>query len=239
MKEHYPLEHVFPCKDVVLLWKFASAACGIKGRLPQTRGFKFQFAVRDFMTHRLKYVPYLTSKMMGLSGITHQYDCIFLRRLVIKRRKDLLFFESKWHAESVSSDRQDVMIFNQKAYDVYYRLRNEGRNVDLYRIFVSSVPLRIDAFKFCLSHGILPIQPYKESESFQPMEALLNALETVMIDDPDERIKERNKLIDSLYRFRERIFWGCSSNGHRSMESGDALFNRYRELIARVYYEVS
>ena len=238
MEEHRSLEYIFPCKDVVRVWKFASIISGTKGRIPQTKGFQFQFAIRDFMTHQLKYIPYLTSKMIGISGITHQYDSIFLRRLVIKGRKDLLLMECKWHARSVSSDRKDIMIFNQKAFDVYHKLRNEGRNVDLYRIFVSSVPLKTDAVKFCLSYGILPIQPFEESEKL-PVEILVDTLKKVMIENPGERTKERKNLIDSLYRFRERIFWGCRSNNNMAMESGVVLFDKYRELTARARCEVS
>lgn len=211
---------------------------GTKGRVPQTKGFQFQFAIRDFLTHQLKYIPYLTSKMVGISGITHQYDSIFLRRLVIKGRKDLLLLECKWHARSVSSDRKDIMIFNQKAFDVYHRLRNEGRNVDLYRIFVSSVPLKTDAFKFCLSYGILPIQPSEDSEKVL-VEFLIRKLMKVMIENPSERTKERRNLIDSLYRFREKVFWGCRSNNNMLIDSGVALLDKYRELAARARYEVS
>jgi len=187
----------------------------------------------------MKYIPYLTSKITGLSGVTHQYDCIFLKRLAIKGRKDLLFFESKWHAQSILGDRQDVMVFNQKAFDVYYRLRNEGRNVDLFRIFVSSVPLRSDAFRFCLAYGILPIQPYEPGRTLEPIEVAIFELEKVISNNPTERIEERSKLIESLHRFREKIFWGCSSIGTGVMESGDVLFNRYRELVTRKCQEVS
>jgi len=178
--------------------------------------------------------------MKGVSGLTHQYDCIFLRKLYMKGRKDLLFVECKWHDPSISvNSRNDIMIFNQKALDVYHKLRNEGRNIDLYRVFVTSIPLQIDDIKLCFTNGILPIYPIDNEKKIEPLEVIINRMERLLQVYPYKRQHERSRLLELMYDLREKIFWGCNSYAKRRLFEGGLLMDKYREVAARAGFEVA
>jgi hypothetical protein len=214
-------------------WVNLDSLSKVSGYSPTESGFDFERKVKEFLRSHLGYIPYLTTRIVGLSGLEHQYDAIFIRNL--KTRGDLLFFECKWRHRGSAVSRYDVMIFNQKALDVYYKMKSRKTKVDLYRVFVSSVPLTFDAFRLCLSLGILTLQPYIPKQTFPPLEAAIVQLKKALHDSYSA---EKSYLLDALYVLRERTIWGCDSFHTRKMESGETLYMRYKELLARTCLEV-
>jgi len=220
-------------EDIHITWTYLPSLSKVSGDSPQERGFNFQRKIREFLESRLGYIPYLTTRIIGISGLEHEYDAIFVRDLATK--DNLFFFECKWHQEGYTTSRYDVMIFNQKAFDVYYQIRTRKRKADLYRVLISSTPLTADAFKLCLSLGILVLQPYVPAETFPPLEAAIVQLRKALRSSIST---EKRYLLNSLSEFRKRIFCGCASFYTRRMENGESLHGKYKELIARVALEV-
>jgi hypothetical protein len=127
------------------------------------------------------------------------------------------------------------MIFNQKAFDVFYQMKAKNKKFDMYRILVSSTPLTSDAFKLCLTLGILALQPYVPAITLPPVEAAIVKLKKALIRSISTG---KRYLLNSLNQFRSKIFWSCSSLNTRKIEDGASLYARYKELIARVSLEV-
>lgn len=220
-------------RDIHKIWVFLPSLSRVSGSSPQECGFNFQENVKRFLQRQLHYVPFETTRIKGTSGLEHEYDAIFIQDL--KMRDILLFFECKWHQAGHNTSRYDVMIFNQKAFDVFYKMRAQSRKFDMYRVLVSSAPLTPDAFRLCLTLGILALQPYIPTITLPPIEAAIVQLKKALIYSIST---EKRYLLNSLNDFRDRIFWSCGSLNMRKMEDGESLYNRYKELIARVSLEV-
>ena len=112
---------ILPPEDIHTFWVNLPSLARVSGSNPAECGFDFENKVKDFLRLRLGYIPYLTTRIVGLSGLEHQYDAIFIKSLTT--RDDLLFLECKWRHKGSKVSRYDVMIFNQKAFDVYYKIR--------------------------------------------------------------------------------------------------------------------
>jgi len=233
MMEKTKIEAALPSKDVHAFWVALPTLSRVSGANPAECGFDFERKVKEFLRSQLGYIPYLTTRIVGLSGLEHQYDAIFIKTL--KTRDCLLFYECKWRQRGAEVSRYDVMIFNQKALDVYYKIKTKREHTDLYRVFVSSVPLSFDAFRLCLSLGILAMQQYVPKRTFPPLEAAIVQLEKA---NKSSFSTEKRYLIDALTLLRQRTIWGCDSFHIKKMESGETLYMRYKELLARTCLEV-
>lgn len=220
-------------KDIHKIWVFLPSLSRVSGRSPQECGFNFQENVKKFLQRQLHYIPFETTRIKGMSGLEHEYDAIFIQDL--RMRDTLVFFECKWHQAEHYTSRYDVMIFNQKAFDVFYQMKFKNKRFDMYRILVSSAPLTSDAFKLCLTLGILVLQPYIPAITLPPVEGAIVQLKKALMYSIST---EKRYLLNSLNDFRDKIFWSCSSLNTRKIEDGESLYNRYKELIARVSLEV-
>jgi len=220
-------------KDIHKFWVYLPSLSKVKGSSPQECGFIFQENVKKFLQRQLHYIPFEITRIKGISGLEHEYDSVFIQDL--KTKDILLFFECKWHQRGNYTSRYDVMIFNQKAFDVFYQMKAKNKKFDMYRILVSSTPLTSDAFKLCLTLGILALQPYVPAITLPPVEAAIVQLKKALIHSIST---EKRYLLNSLNEFRSKIFWSCGSLNTRKIEDGASLYARYKELIARVSLEV-
>ena len=99
---------------------------------------------------------------------------------------------------------------------------------------MSAAALTNDAFRLCLSLGILALQPYKRGKSFPPIEAAITQLNKALAKS---RSAETQYLLKSCRDLRKNIFYGCRSM--RPLYRGDFLYSKYKELIARTSLEVN
>jgi hypothetical protein len=160
----------------------------------------------------------------GLSCVEHEQDIPFVRRF----SKDPIYFvENKWK-ETGFIEKDHILTFNQKVLDIYFKGYIDSLKIGkLYRIFIASRPLTVSAFKMCLTHGMLVLEPTRP-----PIDWAIVTLE--------RRLKKGQADIDKFYllsrlkSFRKKIFRECSSFPNPNVHKGDILLQEYRSLIWEV-----
>lgn len=176
----------------------------------------------------------------GLSNVDHENDIIFVKRF---STDPIYLVEVKWRDSDLIT-KEHIMIFNQKALDIYFRGYIDGLRINkMFRIFIASQPLTLAAFKICLTHGILVLMPFRcdliDRSKREGGPVILPPLEWA-IAFIKEKIK--NKLVnhdeiyllDRLKRLREKIFRECSLFPAPNVHEGNVLLNEYRTLIWEV-----
>jgi hypothetical protein len=119
------------------------------------------------------------SPVSGISSVRHEHDIVLRPPRVIGN--DFLLVECKWRKDGQTISKDQVMVFNQKAEDIYLSGRIRDADIkNLYRLFISSVPFDQNAFRFCLAYGILVLQPLcsrilypSEISNYPPLQAVI------------------------------------------------------------------
>ncbi len=185
-------------------------------------------------------IPCKRILVKGVSSVGHEVDAIFVRGYSID---PMYFAELKWR-EYEPINKQEVLIFNQKALDIYFSGYIERvRIARLYRIFISSLPLTIPAFKFCLSHGILVLTPPRNTflnvlerknnlAIFPPLDWAITKIKKILQRRP--HYQTGRKLLIRLENFRSKIFRACPSLPNIIEHNGQKLLEEYRTLIWEV-----
>jgi len=176
----------------------------------------------------------------GLSNVDHENDIIFVKRF---STDPVYLVEVKWRDSDLIT-KEHIMIFNQKALDIYFRGYIDGLRINkMYRIFIASQPLTLAAFKICLTNGILVLMPFRPDLSDRSKReggpVILPPLEWA-IASIEERIKDKRVdqdkiyLLDRLKKLRGKIFRECSCFPDPNIHKGDLLLDEYRMLIWEV-----
>jgi len=95
-------------------------------------------------------------ELRGLSGIMYENDVLVFKPGVPNK---LLIVECKFRRKGSLVSKEQVMLFHQRIQDILMRYFVAGYPKALLPIIVSSVPLDRNAFRFCLTYGILALQP--------------------------------------------------------------------------------
>lgn len=179
--------------------------------------------------------------IIGLSGVYHEHDILFVRR---KTKSPQYLVECKWRRKGRYIGKEHVMIFDHKSLDIFFNRYIDGLKLtNLFRIFVVSQPLTLDAFKLCLTYGILVLQPsfpefpmYSTREtktiSLPPLEWGIIKIASKYGDAPKD--KEARSLLAGLYSLRKEIFRKCTSRPNHLVHRGNRLLEKYRQLIWEV-----
>ena len=176
----------------------------------------------------------------GLSDVQHEEDIVFVKRFL----KDPVYLvEMKWRETNLIT-KDHIMIFNQKALDIYSNGYIDELKINrMYRIFISSQPLTVAAFKMCLTNGILVLMPFRpdllDRSKREGGPTVLPPIEWAIVTVNEELRKTpqnpgKTYLLKRLRNFREKIFRDCSSLPHPNIHKGNILLNEYRTLIWEV-----
>ena len=236
----YPLN----AYHVYRLWKklnMLSLGVRWKTRPPKVYGNKFEDFVLDCL-RKLKFPPPIAgraSPISGISSIRHEHDIVI--RPPYASGNDFLLIECKYRKKGKVISKDDVMLFNQKALDIFWSGRIRGVPIrSLYRVFISYVPLDHNAFRFCLSHGILVLQPFY-SRSFYPSKiACYPPLHAAYWHLTKRRLAkgipkvELTNLISETKNLIEITFRKISEIPDSMEYSGVILHKRYLDIILRV-----
>lgn len=176
----------------------------------------------------------------GLSGVNHEHDILFVKR---KTKAPQYLVETKWR-ETACVQENDVMVFNQKVLDIFFNRYIDGiRITDLYRIFVASRPLTFDAFRLCLTYGILVLQPYmrrlktvslrtERPVSLPPIDWAIVHITSKHGDEPKDQYIEF--LLKRLRNLRGKIFRKCTLSPDNRIHRGTLLYREYKQLVWEV-----
>jgi len=180
----------YPLKPICIydLWKKVNAVSRgaiLMAHVPKIRGNLFEDAIMNFLRD-LDFHPPIAgraSPISGISSVRHEHDIVLRPPRVVGN--DFLLVECKWRKEGRTIGKDDVMIFNQKAVDISLGGSVRGAQIrNLYRLFISSVPFDHNAFRFCLTYGILVIQPLcsrilypSDISNYPPLQAVLHKTE--------------------------------------------------------------
>lgn len=232
-------------KQVYLLWKkISSSALGaLPGvKVSKMKGNLFEDLVITFL-HDLGFPPPIAgraSPVLGISSVRHEHD------IIIRPRKatgnDFILFECKYRKKGSVISKEDVMIFNQKALDIRHIGKIKGVTIrHLHRLFVSYVPLDHNAFRFCLTHGILVLQPFYSRRVYPSKVACYPPLQAVYWN-----LKKRANLISSVprremrdleqnvLRLMKATFRETSELPTSRKYDGATLHRKYLDIILRM-----
>jgi hypothetical protein len=171
----------------------------------------------------------------GLSDVNHEEDIVFVKRFSID---PVYIVECKWRSFDLIG-KEHLMIFNQKALDIFFKGYIDGLRINrMYRIFISSQPLTLTAFKLALTHGILVLMPFRQDlidhSKIEGGPVILPPIDwaiTMAYEEVKKGLIVKNFLRERLERFREKIFRDCSSFPSLNAHKGDTLFKEYKTLI--------
>jgi len=104
-------------------------------------------------------------ELRGLSGIVYENDVLVFKPGVLN---ELLIVECKSRRVGALIDKEQVLLFFQRMQDILRFYHAIGYPKTLLPLFVSSVPLDRNAFRFCLTYGILFLQPCFSPSSEYP-----------------------------------------------------------------------
>lgn len=120
--------------------------------------------------------------LQGASGIDYQNDVLVYKP---EAPGQFLLVECKVRGPGSVTSKEDVMVFNSRAIDIFMRYTTLGIKRSIFRVFVSSVPLDRNAFRYCLTYGILVIQPKQSNNTYEvtlslrpPVQAIIYRLKT-------------------------------------------------------------
>lgn len=229
--------------QVYAIWKkLNTLSLGILPRVRKSKltGNKFEDLIMNFLKE-LNFPPPLAgraSPIAGISSVRHEHDIVI--RPPNALGNDFLLIECKYRKEGSIIPKDDVMLFNQKALDIFWK--NRIREVpirSLYRVFISYAPLDHNAFRFCLSHGILVLQPFY-SKSLYPSRIScyppLQAAHWNLVHKQISIIRKRelNDLTVEIKRLMEITFRKVSEIPNSSEYDGSRLHKKYLDIILKV-----
>jgi len=177
-------------------------------------------------------------ELRGLSGIVYENDVLVFKPGVVN---SLLIVECKFRREGSLTEKNHVLLFYQRMQDILMYYAAIGYPKILLPVFVSSVPLDRNAFRFCLTYGILSLHPCYESSSIYssmvacrpPLAALRYLLSTLHEEKPESSgvIKGLIRSITRLHRYTIRYIspFYC----FRGALDGNKLEKAYFDILYR------
>jgi hypothetical protein len=208
-------------------------------RKSKLTGNKFEDLVLNFLKE-LKFPPPLAgraSPIPGISSVRHEHDLVI--RPPNALGNDFLLIECKYRKEGSIIPKDDVMLFNQKALDISWRGKiREVPIRSLYRVFISHVPLDHNAFRFCLSHGILVLQPFYSRSIYPSGISCYPPLQAAYWNITQRRLftikkRELNDLLLDIKKLMEQTFRKVSEIPNSLEYDGSFLHRKYLDIILR------
>jgi hypothetical protein len=234
----YPLEP----EQVYIIWKklnTLSSAVFLRSKKPKLTGSKFEDLVLRILKE-LNFPPPFAgraSPVPGISSVRHEHDLII--RPPHATGNDFLLIECKYRKSGSVIPKDDVMIFNQKALDIFWRGKIRDVAIrSLYRIFISNAPLDHNAFRFCLSHGILVLQPFYNRVIYPSGIACYPPLQVAYWNLLQRRFpmiirREIDDLISDIQKLMKQTFRKVSEIPDSSEYDGLFLHRKYLDIILR------
>lgn len=203
-----------------------------KGRLLERRVFHqlYQLGFRT-LAGRVR-------ELCGLSGATYENDVLMFKPGLANR---LLIVECKYRKEGTLIEKDYVLLFYQRMQDILFFYTAIGYPKILLPVFVSSVPLDRNAFRFCLTYGILPLHPcYKNLYIYSPMVACrppLAALRYMLKSLQQEKREVSRGLIKSITRLHKyTVRYVSPLRITRRTLDGNKLEKAYFDILYRCKY---
>jgi len=228
--EFYPLSPY----EIYSLWRRMNRL-----RSEETQTWQiFERRVAIFLKEVGCHLELFSTKLKGISG-RHQFEITV--RPPAASLDDFILIECKLRRIGSVLLKHEIMIFNEKAIDVYHRKRIGSVPFDnIYRLLVSSVPLDHTAFRFCLANGIKVLMPYYGRRDYPGRNAIVIPVEVAYCKLADHLIRKGGELsrIDDLmrrlYLFSKREWYPI---GHRPIprSSGYQMEKEHSSLIRQVY----
>lgn len=240
-----PLFYPIHPKNVYLLWKKINS-CAL-GAIPgvkagKMKGNLFEDLVITFL-HDIGFpfpIAGRASPVSGISSVRHEHDIII--RPPKATGNDFILLECKYRKKGSIIPKDDVMIFNQKALDIGHIGKIKDAKIrHLYRLFVSYVPLDHNAFRFCLSYGILVLQPFYSRRVYPSKVACYPPLQAVYWN-----LKKRVNIISSVPRreikdLEQDVLWLMKATFRETADlpynkkyDGARLHRKYLDIILRM-----
>ncbi len=233
----YPLNP----EQVYIIWKkLNNLSLGLPSgiKTPKLTGNKFEDLILKIL-RELNFPPPFAGRASpapGISSVRHEHDLII--RPPNATGNDFLLIECKYRKSGIIP-KDDVMLFNQKALDIFWR--GNIRDVpirSLYRIFISNSPLDHNAFRFCLSHGILVLQPFYNKSIYPSRIACYPPLQVaywniVQRDFPTIIKREIDDLLLDAQKLMKQTFRKISEIPNSSEYDGTTLQKKYLDIILR------
>lgn len=208
-------------------------------RKSKLTGSKFEDLVLSFL-RELKFPPPIAgraSPVSGISSVRHEHDIII--RPPNASGNDFLLIECKYRKKGSIIPKDYVMLFNQKALDIFWRGKIRGVPIrSMYRVFVSYVPLNHNAFRFCLSHGILVLQPFYSKSIYPSGVACYPPLQAAYWNITQRCLStitklEFNNLLLDIQKLMKQTFRKISEIPNSSEYDGYVLHKKYLDVILR------
>lgn len=234
----YPLNP----EQVYLIWKkINNLSLGILPGIRKSKltGNKFEDLILSFLKE-LKFPPPFAgraSPVPGISSVRHEHDIIIRPPNAVGN--DFLLIECKYRKTGCIIPKDYVMLFNQKALDIFWRGKIRDVPIkSLYRIFISNVPLDHNSFRFCLTHGILVIQPFYNRSIYPSGIACYPPLQVAYWNIIRRRFptaikREIDDLLSEIQKLMRQTFRKVSEIPDSSEYDGTILHRKYLDIILR------
>jgi len=226
--------------EMYRLWQSISIKNNFTRRLsPKSRGTWLEKLVfRSLYDLGFRTLAGRVRELRGLSTILHENDVVVFKPGAINK---LLIVECKFRRVGSLIGKDDVMLFLQRTQDICMYYRVIGYPKDLLPVFVSSVPLDRNSFRFCLTYGILSLHPcYEKSNMYSsmvscrpPLGALRYKLSLVKSKEPESVgvIWRLKKNISRLHEYTVRYVSPFDFSGR--LFDGNKLEKAYFDILYR------
>jgi hypothetical protein len=180
-------------------------------------------------------------ELRGLSAATYENDVLVFKPGLLNR---LLVVECKFRRQGLLIEKDRVMLFLQRIQDISNYFLSRGHQKYMLPMFVSSVPLDRNAFRFCLTYGILALQPnieettvYSEMVSHRPpLGALRYELAKPNVRDDAGLVKRLIRDIDHLHI--KTVKYADLTCPKTEVIDGNKLEKAYFDILYRYKYVV-
>jgi len=222
------------------LWQNISKEENYRHRAtPQLRGMGFERHILNLLYDLgFRTLAGRVRELRGLSSITHENDVVVFKPGAVNR---LLIVECKFRRKGSMIGKDHVMLFYQRVQDISMYYTAIGYPKALLPVFVSSVPLDRNAFRFCLTYGILALHPcYEEPNIYPsmvscrpPLAALRYQLSFVKVKEPSRGVilrleKGASRLHEKTIRYVSPL-----AQGTGPLLDGNKLEKAYFDILYR------
>ena len=169
--------------------------------------------------------------LAGASGVSYQNDVLMFKP---EFPGSLLLVECKHRQEGSLIPKEDIMIFNSRAIDIYIGFLQRGIRRSIFRVFVSSVPLAKDAFRYCLTYGILVIQPCFDTREYPRWVGCRPPIQVIAYELEKTEMRKssfRRQLLAKASRMEKNAFREISAVRVPELQNGFELERSYFDLL--------